>query len=93
MEESNIDQYYVNRVLWRGVFFSIVWLMGIGSFIAFRRGLKARKIIKQSQGRLQGWGKVWWCLIVGGLGLAFWGGIVVVMIIGQIVNHFSSHHP
>jgi hypothetical protein len=93
MEDSEVEQSHVNSLLWRGVFFSIVWLAGIGSFIAVRRGLQARKLIKQSNGRLHGAGKVWWCLIVGGFGLALWGGLLVTGIVVQIFNHFSPPPP
>ena len=93
MEADQIDQGYVNSLLWRGVFFSIVWLAGVGSFIAFRRGLKGRRLIKRSQGQLHGLGKAWWCLIVGGFGVFLWGGLLLVGIVVQTFNHFSPPHP
>ncbi len=93
MEDTAVEQSHVNSLLWRGVFFSIVWLAGIGSFISVRRALQARKLIKQSNGRLHGVGKMWWCFIVGGLGLALWGGLLAVGIVVQIINHFSPTNP
>ncbi len=76
-------QLRVDALLSRGVIFSIVWLMGIGSAIAVISGLKARRLIVESGGSLKGIGRVWWCLLVGGLGLALWVPVVVV----GIFNH------
>ncbi|MFA6092322.1 MAG: hypothetical protein WC986_05200 [Elusimicrobiota bacterium] len=81
MDNISEDQLNVNRMLNRGVLFSIIWLAGIGSAIAVAKALKARKLIQESNGKLTGNGKVWWCLIVGGLGLLFWvpvmGGLIM----------------
>lgn len=79
-------QARVDKLLRWGIFFSIVWLAGVGSFIAVRRGLHARRLIDQSGGRIYGRGRVWWCLIVGGLGLLIWGGALVVAIVGFLVH-------
>jgi hypothetical protein len=60
------------RVRWLlriGIFFSIFWLAGIGSIISIVLGLKARNIIKRANMNIDGMGGVYWCLIVGGLGL------------------------
>lgn len=52
---SNLDlQIKVSKLLSRGFIFSIVWLVGIGSLIAFISGLRALKIIKQSKGEIVG---------------------------------------
>jgi len=52
-----------------GIFFSIFWIAGIGSIISIVLGLKARKIIKRANLNIRGMGGVYWCLIVGSLGL------------------------
>jgi hypothetical protein len=75
------DQSDVNSMLRRGILFSIFWLMGVGSFIAIVQGIKARKIIRQSNGEIKGMGKVMWCFIVGGAGLLFWGFVILMVII------------
>jgi hypothetical protein len=62
------QQVRVSRMLADGFMFSIVWLAGIGSLIAFTKGLRAMKIIQQSNGELTGAVMAWWCIIVGGLG-------------------------
>lgn len=62
----------VEELLKKGVWFSIFWLLGFGSFIAVKNGLKARTIINNSNGEIKPDGRVWWCFIVGGLGLSFW---------------------
>jgi hypothetical protein len=74
-------QNEVNAMLRRGIFFSIFWLMGVGSLIAIVQGVRARKIIRQSHGQIKGMGKVTWCFIVGGAGLLFWGFVILMVII------------
>jgi len=83
-------QAQVDRLLSRGIFFSIVWLAGIGSFMAVRRGLQARRLITHSDGRLRGTGRVWWCLIVGGLGLLIWGGGLIVATVAYLIQTVSG---
>ncbi|MDQ6827797.1 MAG: hypothetical protein M3081_02915 [Gemmatimonadota bacterium] len=73
----------VDALLRRGVIFSILWLAGIGSAIAFVSGLRARRLIVASNGTLRGGGRVWWCLIVGGVGIILWTPLVVVGIFNQ----------
>ena len=80
MNQSQL-QSQVDAMLRRGVIYSIVWLMGIGSLIAVIQAFRARKIIQQSNGQIRGSGKVVWCLVVGGLGLLFWGYVLVMVII------------
>jgi len=62
-------QIKVSKILSRGFIFSIVWLAGIGSLIAFISGLQARKIINQSNGEIDGIKMAWWCIIVGAFGI------------------------
>jgi hypothetical protein len=78
MEQNQVDQ----SLKW-GIIFSILWLAGIGSFIALIKGLKARKAIAQSEGALSGTGRAWWCIVVGGLGFAFWLPVIVAGISNQ----------
>jgi hypothetical protein len=47
-------QAQVNGLLRRGVVFSILWLMGIGSAIAIVSGLKAKRLIEKSGGTVTG---------------------------------------
>jgi len=62
-------QIKVSKILSRGFIFSIVWLAGIGSLIAFISGLQARKIINRSNGEIIGLKMAWWWIIVGALGM------------------------
>ncbi len=62
-------QVKVSKMLALGFVFSIVWVGGLGSFVALILGLRARKIIRQSQGRITGGALAWWCIIVGALGI------------------------
>ena len=73
-----MNQDQIDKTLKWGIVFSIVWLMGLGSLLAILLGLKARKAINTSGGTLIGTGRVWWCLVVGGLGLAFWLPIILI---------------
>ena len=68
-------------MLRRGIIFSIFWLMGVGSLIAIIQAMKARRIIRESNGNIRGSGKVMWCFIVGGAGLVFWGYVILMVII------------
>ncbi len=78
-----MTQLELDHLLRRGILFSILWLMGIGSAIAVYSGLKAKRAIGASGGVLQGSRRVWWCLIVGGLGIIIWSPLVVVAIANQ----------
>jgi len=82
-ESNQLSQREINTRLRRGIFYSIFWLMGVGSVIAVREGLRAKKLISQSGGELKGMGKVWWCLIVGGAGLLFWLFVVLMVVINK----------
>ena len=62
-------QIKVSKILSRGFIFSIVWLAGFGSLIAFVSGLQALKIIKKSKGEIAGTKMAWWCIIVGAIGM------------------------
>lgn len=85
-ERDDVIQERVDAMLRRGVFFSIVWLMGIGSAIAVIEGVKARKLIARSGGELGGMGKVWWCFIVGGAGLLFWLFVALMVVINRVAR-------
>lgn len=73
-------------MLRRGIFFSIFWLMGVGSLIAIVQGIKAQKIIRRSNGEIKGMGKVIWCFTVGGIGLLFWGFVILMTIIKRVTS-------
>jgi hypothetical protein len=62
-------QARVSRMLGIGFAFSIVWLSGVGSLIALIIGLRARRIIMQSEEEISGIRLAWWCIILGGLGI------------------------
>jgi hypothetical protein len=81
MEGYQELQRRVLRLTKIGIVFSILWLAGIGSLIAFILGLKARRIIKESGNDLSGTGGAWWCIIVGAAGMLFW---LVVIVIGTV---------
>jgi membrane protein YqaA with SNARE-associated domain len=83
-EEARSEaQREIDSILLRGIIFSLVWLAGIGSAIAIYSGLKAKKLITRLGPEAKGMGRAWWCIIAGGLGLSFWG---FVMLMGLINN-------
>lgn len=77
MVEEN-SQKKIDKTLTWGIVFSVMWLWGVGSVVALICGLKARKKIKASGGMCRGTIRVWWCLLVGGSGVA-WGVSMVVL--------------
>jgi len=90
LEISTLDneQYeqYRNKALFFlkiGIIFSIIWLGGIGSFISIYFGIKAKRIIKQKNIDI-GMGAVWWCLIVGSLGIITWVPIIIIILINKL---------
>jgi len=76
-------QARVDALLRRGMIFSILWLAGFGSAVAVVNALRARRLINASGGALLGMGRVWWCLIVGSIGVILWTPIVLVVIVNQ----------
>ncbi len=84
MTDATPDQEQLDRILSRGVLFSIVWILGFGSLYAFLCGLRARRMIQASGGALTGRGRAWWCLIVGALGMLVWFPIFAVGIINNL---------
>jgi hypothetical protein len=86
MDNNSHLQDKVDSMLHRGILFSILWLMGIGSAISIFQAIKAMKIIKQSNGTITGMGKVWWCFIAGGWGVMFWGFVMLKVIINSATD-------
>lgn len=62
-------QAELNKLLWRGKVYSIIWLAGFGSAVALHAGLKARRMIK-SNPELQGMKQAGYCIMAGGAGFA-----------------------
>lgn len=79
-------QHYVNRVLSRAFIYSIIWVFGIGSFYSFYLAWKAHRIIRESNGRIEGLLGVWWCYLFAGFGvLLFTGGLAMIIYNSQQV--------
>ena len=91
IEKTREDvQKKVKSLIRIGIFFSIFWMVGIGSLISLVLGLKARKIIMQADTRIDGMGGVYWCLIVGGLGLIISLLILIAIIIPMILQGIAK---
>jgi len=84
MTDPRVSQKDLDAMLSRGVLFSFLWLAGFGSLYALRCGFRARRMILSSDGALIGWGRTWWCLVVGALGVLFWFPIFIVGIINNL---------
>jgi hypothetical protein len=82
--KDNRVQQKVDSLLKTGIVLSILWLAGIGSLIALVSGLRAKRLIAQSEGAAIGMGRVWWCVVVGGLGVAIWLPIILVSVINNL---------
>jgi hypothetical protein len=62
-------QIALSKSLAMGFAFSLLPVAGLGSIAAIVIGLRARKKIEASNGRLVGMGMVTWCILVGAFGL------------------------
>jgi hypothetical protein len=82
--EIEHQQKKVYILLKIGIILSLIWLFGIGSLIAFRNGLKAKKIINKNP-KLSGKSGAWWCLIVGSIGILLLIPILILTIINNII--------
>jgi hypothetical protein len=70
-QAASREQHALNRQLWYGVVFSLIWLFGLGSLYSFIQGIRALRTIRESDYPLQGTLRAWWCVVVGGLGTIF----------------------
>jgi hypothetical protein len=77
-------QINVSKLLSRGFIFSVVWLGGIGSFLALLYGLRARKVINQSDREIVGIKMAWWCIIVGAMGTAVMPPLLISIVVNQL---------
>ena len=73
------------------------WLGGIGSVIAFVSGMKARKLIAESEGELTGNTRVWICILGGPAGTLVWLPIRGIALVNQFggtfVGGFAACRP
>lgn len=74
----------LDKLLQRGIVFSVLWLAGFGSVYAFWCGLKARRLVRESGGVLSGGARIWWCLILGAVGMLFWFPIIFIAVMNNI---------
>lgn len=74
------EQSALSQRLGLGVALSLIPAAGVGSAIAIWIGLRARRQIVASDGRLVGAGMAMWCVFVGALGL-----VVNAVFLGHIL--------
>ena len=77
------EQLRVSKMLSYGFVLSILGVGGIASMIAIVLGLKARRIIKQSNSEISGIKMAWWCIIVGGLGTVLLPTIMIALLLNE----------
>ncbi|HWC91215.1 MAG TPA: hypothetical protein VG433_16215 [Pirellulales bacterium] len=75
------QQSKVDRLLNRGVVFSVIWLLGGGSIYAVLLATRARRIIKASGGAVGGMRRVWWCYAMGGFGILLFSTVLISLVI------------
>jgi hypothetical protein len=69
IDEVDELQEHVDALLIRGIVFSIIWILGFGSAYSVFLAFTAWRAIRSSNGSIHGTARVWWCFIVGGLGV------------------------
>lgn len=84
---QDTTQQSLDKTLIWGIVFSLIWIWGIGSLIAFVCGIKARKAIIASNGNCQGTIRVWWCLLVGGFGV-LWSVTFITVSLWRVIYPF-----
>ncbi len=77
-------QIRVSRMLGMGFVLSITSIFGVGSLIAVILGLKANRIIRESDGIIAQSPLTWWCIVVGALGAAIFLPLTLIMMLGQL---------
>jgi hypothetical protein len=80
---TQLTQRQLDSILRRAVIFSLIWLFGIGSAYAFVQALRAKREVDHSDGTLRGSGRIWWCLIIGAVGMVLWLPILAVGLVNQ----------
>jgi hypothetical protein len=84
IRHESAEQAEVNSLLRRGVVFSIIWLMGFGSVYALFLAWRAHRIMRTSDQKLRGNGKLVWCIAFGLLGVSFW---FIPIIVALVTDH------
>ncbi len=77
-------QVQVSKTLGLGFVLSATGIFGIGSLVALMIGLKARRIINNSEGRISGSRMALWCIVVGALGSLILIPLTVAMVLKQL---------
>jgi hypothetical protein len=62
-------QVRVSKMLGLGFILTIGTIVGIGSLMTLLIGLKAKNIVRQSNGGIAGKNVAWWCIIAGAVGI------------------------
>ncbi len=68
-DEQLDRQVKVSKMLAIGFACSLIALGGLSSLVALIIGLRAKKLIQQSNNEIVGIKMAWWCIIVGALGV------------------------
>ncbi|MEQ8790682.1 MAG: hypothetical protein RIC55_30575 [Pirellulaceae bacterium] len=73
-------QQRVDALLTNGVLFSVMWVLGVGSAFSLYLARRAHRTIVASDQRLSGIFWVWWCYVVGLLGVFMGMGLLLLML-------------
>jgi hypothetical protein len=78
------QQVKVSKMLGVAFAFSVTGIGGLGSLIALVIGLRASRIIRQSNGRIGGGFMAWWCILAGALGTFILPPLTIAGILKQL---------
>ena len=77
-------QVKVSKMLGLAFALSITGIGGLGSLVALILGVKANRIIRQSNGRLSGGLLAWWCILAGAVGTMLLAPTNLMLVIKQL---------
>jgi len=78
------QQLKVSKMLSMGFVLSITGIFGVGSLIALILGIKASRIIRKSNGTINGAFMAWWCIVAGAVGTLIFLPLTIMLVIKQL---------
>ena len=84
MTDDELLYAELDRTLFRGMVFSLLWLAGLGSLYAFWCGVRARRMSRSLSVPLNTTVKMIWCIVVGAIGMVIWVPIILIGIVNNL---------